>query len=904
MIISSPVRNYMNRDTLKKIIPKRYEKYFLDTKYEVEVRFKNFSEFGITENDFIRIRKNLNAELIQSKVEIFDNGLRRVTIDGDKYWEQKINVEKNIFIDEYGLKLSVSTEIEADGTDDDPILVRSRERYTEEFGDYKIELTRVIENRDTKYELEVEYVLNSETEPEDRPIEFLNGVSYAYKILMDTDYIYTIKERTRVYQHVNKILGKKNSKEIDRSLLNDARDLKYPDFVWGGIVGNINTTYRMTYKADGVRKLIYVDKVGIWLVMAPRCTNLIFPFVKGDITGSIEGTLIEGESISKENRIGDRIKSEKYDIWIHDGLAINGFESILNEAHTDRLAKAGLVCQHINTFMRGYPEILSCRIKTFVEIISIGRTEESVDPMGNIVYKEGIFEIIRNHAIAAGYGPDKNSFLDYKNDGFIFMPNKVPYCKLTRNNGETFDQLITVSPSVIKWKPEELLSIDFRIKKRGYFIELHNEKPFVRPEFDGYIEDSEYFRDIPSDTILEFSWNGETFVPVRVREDKIYPNSSKTAENIWRLIQNPISLTTITGNDMKLYRKYHNRVKRWLYGRTIDKNLLRSGVSSGKTLLDLGSGIGGDVSSWKNFDTIIAVEPDLEKKEEFERRIEKIRDKVHLLKAGSQEFGKITKFVKDITGGKVDVISAMFSLTFLWKNKKMFDGLIKTIKQNLKPNGKFIFAVMNGEAVKNFTDNGNNEWVKFNTMSNLSYILRLDGDMVNLDFPGTLTVPSVEPLTRLSDLLFSLKGYSHTFYTLDSERLLPKADFQLSGMYTAGVMVSPPGAARSVKGKISRPVEEKSENSYFLDDDELGHFEGNKFISVKRITTKFAYVRNVINMLIDGIEAYDGEDSHFTKNMTLDRKEGFIHSGEGCFDVRYALANGKIVRNEDWRERI
>jgi hypothetical protein len=46
---------------------------------------------------------------------------------------------------------------------------------------------------------------------------------------------------------------------------------------------------------------------------------------------------------------------------------------------------------------------------------------------------------------------------------------------------------------------------------------------------------------LPTNKIIEFSFSKRRFIPVRIRKDKIKPNFIGVAQNIWEIIQNPLT---------------------------------------------------------------------------------------------------------------------------------------------------------------------------------------------------------------------------------------------------------------------------------------------------------------------------------------------------------------------------
>ena len=134
-----------------------------------------------------------------------------------------------------------------------------------------------------------------------------------------------------------------------------------------------------------------------------------------------------------------------------------------------------------------------------------------------------------------------------KYDGIIFQPKENTY--------------------IYKWKPIELNTVDFLIVKVSpekyalYTLENNNyakftgtaEKPFQKYIF---IKDDLFMMQNPNNKIIEFYYENDTFIPMRYREDKSLPNSSRVAKDVYNSI-----LHQITKDDIKnlwyMAKSYH-----------------------------------------------------------------------------------------------------------------------------------------------------------------------------------------------------------------------------------------------------------------------------------------------------------------------------------------------------------
>jgi hypothetical protein len=308
----------------------------------------------------------------------------------------------------------------------------------------------------------------------------------------------------------------------------------------------------------------------------------------------------------------------------------------------------------------------------------------------------------------------------YKDDGFIFTPMATGYyCNpLSKNMINPKDRNATVMNDIIKWKPINMRTIDLSLKwvmsAKGKYLTLDTyidkitEKEYVSfkgsttyPLLPENIDtENVLFKTNPVDSglVYEFYWDDKNMklVPMKFREDKPLPNRADVAQSVWNSIFNGISDNTLKGKSFDLMRSYHNKIKR---------ELLDSCVES-KYLLDIGSGRGGDLKKWKNFDTVIAVEPNEEHIKEFQSRLDVMKPttKIHIVRGGGEEYEMIEKQVKSkIPGGKVDTISIMLSLSFFDTVEKRAN-LYLTITKNLKIGGEIIYVTVDGDSVKQLFD--------------------------------------------------------------------------------------------------------------------------------------------------------------------------------------------------------
>ena len=95
--------------------------------------------------------------------------------------------------------------------------------------------------------------------------------------------------------------------------------------------------------------------------------------------------------------------------------------------------------------------------------------------------------------------------------------------------------------AIYKWKPPEQLTIDFYLDE--------NYVPYVinRGELFRFNANVKSTSDVLVNTIVECKWNNKSgyWEPVRIRSDKMYPNSFKVAIATVKMLRNPITLEDV-----------------------------------------------------------------------------------------------------------------------------------------------------------------------------------------------------------------------------------------------------------------------------------------------------------------------------------------------------------------------
>ena len=311
-------------------------------------------------------------------------------------------------------------------------------------GNIRLDLTAVsmqVDNRDVvRYEIELE-LLNRQ-----RLDLFQKAILQILKEVQDTFIVYGYPLQYQVINYLNRLLNTRQVNGVDYTILTQARNLHARDLVYGGLVGNRQTSYTVTAKADGIRKLLLFSPWGVWFIMPPFEFNLISTSNYADFTGSV----FDGELVPIERRIMENgAPTTKYWYLVFDCLCDNGDLSVQNRPHGQRMMKAQFISNKIkNVTPTANPDnaiallskLLNFDTKDFRELRSPAQ----------------FFELMTLTL-------DNLKTLPYKNDGLMFTPENVSY--QTRLDLDDLERrtLSTVA-DIVKWKPVKDMTIDFEIR--------------------------------------------------------------------------------------------------------------------------------------------------------------------------------------------------------------------------------------------------------------------------------------------------------------------------------------------------------------------------------------------------------------------------------------------------------
>lgn len=631
----------------------------------------------------------------------------------EKRTNSRISNNGRYFAEELNSRINVSNEYIYPNTSKNfsPKTIRNKNRISFIFDKIgKLDLTQATETSvdekssetrhsfDTTYEIELEMTLKDFIQNTQRIKEFCEDI---YSLLQDSEIPYTNTQKSNMYRYVSGILHI-DSGILKYNLLPEARDLKIEDMVHGGVVGNPQTQYTVTHKADGIRRLLVFMPNEVWMFMPGLPdANLLY---RNENIEQMHGFVFDGELLTKENRRDTQ--SSKYMYYIFDCLCENNNDIRHVKDYHKRIEYALNFTRkrkesyHLN-------QIIQLRIKHSKDITSV----------------DNFFEVMNTMF-------EEQKLLNYNQDGFMFIPihseyNPYEESKLNKSTPPIYSRCLSQHSDICKWKPKEMRSIDFLVEIRqntptekkiilnALDIDPSTNQRRMRaftgtksyPLMDRIDIHHPILQSLLNKSIVEFYWDEDKNIltPIRIRTDKVSPNRYFSALNIWKGIFSGIEPDTLRGQTFQLMRAYHNQIKLNLYHHTCP-------TKNHKVLLDIGSGRGGDIKKWKDFELVFAVEPNPQHIKELETRLESspMKHKVIIIPTGGEDHETITNTIQNRYGERVSTVSLMLSFSFF--DGVMREGLRRTIEQNLELGGEVLVFTINGDEVqKTFSESCKDE---------------------------------------------------------------------------------------------------------------------------------------------------------------------------------------------------
>ena len=489
--------------------------------------------------------------------------------------------------------------------------------------------------------------------------------------------------------------------------------------------------YLVSVKADGEQRFLVTHKTGLWLVYPKNTIERL-----GDLPDDMqEGSIVAGELISKDKIKNKSMIIDADHIFVpFDAPVVRG-ENISKKKYEDRLKMMGSVLREASYIKVNQMNKLFIMYKKYFRIES----------------KDTFYKSMENAL-------EERKKVIYHEDGLIFTPNNSGYIP-SGSRKPISERILSKHSDICKWKPAEKLTIDFMYEYNDEHIIKTKENEVVNFE---NMPIAKHFKFIELDalksksgSIIEFKpvqvKDGEVVLkPDRIRDDKIFPNDYNVVESLYELLKNPILESTLLGLDTVLMRKFHNKLKREIF----------DDVKPGSYLIDIGSGKGGDISKWKKFKKVLAIEPNMSYIKEMENRLKdsQMKDRVTILNSRGEDTDLIVENVEnfipeDLEGVKV-YISFMFSLGFFWESDKALRSLADTINsinqivtQRDGDACEILFITIDGKRLNAMLENFNTSKIPGERLVDLNTIriANKEGDKeIKIEIKDSKTVTSLQ----------------------------------------------------------------------------------------------------------------------------------------------------------------
>ena len=719
-----------------------------DYPLEIETRFRDLSQNQIT--NLIRYLESNDMKKSHSFTIDYYVDKKRITQENGNYFyiTKKNLLHKIITTEDRNIKISVAQESEETPSKEPKNYSRKRikDRVSYEKNNLRVDITKVNDNDVEKTEVELEVVDSKKFDID----SYEKYIDKLYQIMHDP--------RADMINYLNQKLSQTDSDDVTNisKHLSRARDLLARDMTKQGLLQN----YTVALKADGTQQLMIFWKNNIWLFYP----NQEFIFLTNHLKAEWNNCVLVGEWVKKENH-----RYDDYDyLYLPFDMLVYQNKDVSNENYLARLNY--LKYFYNNTF--GNTHVM---IKPYL-------------PCGKEI--TGFYQTVRKMMAL-----EEDSRFD--TDGVIFTPIYSSYVtsgqKLPSDIMNQQMRVLSKYKDVCKYKRPENLTIDFLVKKDGLYT--------TQGKFDGtknmpFTKDNYQIEEKYLDKIVEFSpqyiRGNIIYHPIRIRLDKLYPNSSKVASDNWQLVHDPIRVNTIKGKSVQLMRRYHNQIK---------QDLL-SNISG--LVIDIGAGKGGVFGKYTNnasIGRVLSIEPNKEFAEEFEKRRAELKNpgQFKLLLAGGEEGDRIIEAARDFFPqnlGDNDLnICFHISLSFFWKNEKMLKMLAETIQKiesfyhQREGKGKIriVYLTIEGSRVDEMFNKLGND-----VLLNDIQMKKIDEKEIFINIEDSATVhDQTEYLVRLPQL-WRLTGFKPLFeYQADNNKsngyMLSEEELIYSNLFVYGI---------------------------------------------------------------------------------------------------------------------
>jgi 16S rRNA G966 N2-methylase RsmD/SAM-dependent methyltransferase len=500
------------------------------------------------------------------------------------------------------------------------------------------------------------------------------------------------------------------------------------------------------------------------------------------------------------------------------------------------------------------------------------------------------------------YEPFEKGILNI-NEKFNLVFTSPPFFDFEIYTNATDNQSIQKYPQFNKWMES--------------FLFKSLDEAWNRLEDNGFM--AIYIMDIGNYSIVEPMYN---YVEKKLK-NSVYiglislVSKDKIPKPVWiwqksntSLVRSVSTISTGCEEDLKRFRKHHNSLK---------QNLILE-YTKNKTVLDLGSGRGGDLIKFEKskVKNVVFCEPSSDNLTELKRRLNdmpylKRKSETHLIRAEDLDDKHI------IGNRKFDIITLFFMLTFFFESEEKLDKLVDVIENHLEYGGYVIGTTANGTKFEKLLRSSKGKvedkcfTIEAVDIDNPVGMNKAFGKSIIIDLKATLTstyqkeylvhIPTlVEKLFKKGIQLVKYHEYEESEYLSEKENLLTKLYsefiFKKVKNITIGETVfsigSAPGDGSCLFYSIVQSI-----NPTIVGNNELIEKEGKQLR--ENIVNSFS-LENYIELmngslalkhLYDLVDKYKNKIEKYSKNISLMDRINF--DVDSVLDV---LDNEKLLEKE------
>lgn len=407
-------------------------------------------------------------------------------------------------------------------------------------------------------------------------------------------------------------------------------------------IPKIALNYTITDKADGVRHLFIIDKYSTGYLIGNKFeVKHIFEKAIPNLTDCI----IDGEYVEMPGNEPDKF-------LIFDLLQYKG-KSMLKKPFIERMKYMNMMvdlrcgCGKVHPVLFNSKKQVEIKVKQFYMLKDfLDTVSGDIDTPEKIMSYQFLSVLPENKYIEVMTNLWNNRITQfpYLLDGLILTPLNGLYIPENR------------SFMIYKWK--DIHTIDVRVFNKKdddlmWTFDVNRKQGNKKDLILNYIYDerkdlnNEITTGITDGLIVEFMWSVSQgqFIPIRIRKDKIVPNSRLTVESVIQAINDDIRVEELFNLDKSslhfgeafyqeknvnkrereqsldiTFKKFHNYIKNELIKFPDNDN-------RGISLLDLAAGKGGDIHKYisNGYKEILACDITATALDEFNKRINKLK---------------------------------------------------------------------------------------------------------------------------------------------------------------------------------------------------------------------------------------------------------------------------------------